>query len=99
MACLYYRLKVVDHSSSEADTDSSDRGNVPSRAKRKIKKEIFKKSLRLSSDQIVSLSNTILFIQNIWANNHFLKKLFLTKGVDQLTYSLKSNLDFLPASL
>ena len=47
------RLKTEDHSSSEADTDSSDRGGRPRRQK-KVKRDLFKKSLRLTSEQVVS---------------------------------------------
>lgn len=49
------RLKGEDQSSSEADTDGSDRVGRGSHGKRKIKREIFKKSLRLSSDQVKQL--------------------------------------------
>lgn len=49
------RLKGEDHSSSEADTDGSDRGGV-SRGKKRAKRDVFKKSLRLSSEQIKHLN-------------------------------------------
>lgn len=48
------RLKTEEHSSSEADTDSSDRVAL-SHSKKKAKREVFKKSLRLSSEQVKHL--------------------------------------------
>jgi hypothetical protein len=51
-----FRLTVErDHSSSEGDTEGSDR-TEPLKMKRQLHKtrKVFKKSLRLSSDQMVS---------------------------------------------
>ncbi|WAR16648.1 LPIN3-like protein [Mya arenaria] len=52
------RLTVIgcDHSSSEGDTEGSDRTNEPKKNKRLTRKKIYRRTLRLSSDQIRQLN-------------------------------------------
>lgn len=53
--CSIFRLTVSgDHSSSEGDTEGSDRPTEPAKHKRHTKmKKVYKKTLRLTSEHIV----------------------------------------------